>query len=113
MYLLHDVHHRLAVKHRFGLNGFQLQRPFLATANPHLLGQRVLRAQLRLHPLDRLGRIRQVALTVDPRADGVIGQLRLVVHFGAVDGGTGQRGVGIKHHLGHHGQPVHTEVERG
>ena len=113
MRLLPDIDDFFALEHGARLEGLEFERALALAPAAQLLGQRVLRAQLRLqagHPR-RLGG--QIAPAFKPGGDAVIGQLGLVAHPGAVNRRAGQLAVGPENHFGHQRQPVLAGVERG
>ena len=73
VFLLPDVNHFFAVEHGARLKGLELQRALALPPPAQLLGQRVLRPQLRLQAGngDRGGR--QAASTFDPVGNAVVG----------------------------------------
>ena len=112
MLRLADVDHLLAVEHRLGLEGFELQRTLRAPPRAQLLGHAVLGAQLGIQARHLGRRCGQRARTFKPGGQRVIGQLGLVAHPCPVNGRSGQAGIGVEHHFGHHRQPVLVCVER-
>jgi len=109
--LLANIHHLLALKHGVRLKGLKFQRTLCTPTLAQALRQRILRAQLGIHSRHPGGLRWQCAAAIDPGTHGVVGQLGLVAHQGAVNGGTGEHCIRIKHHLGHQRQAVFIEIK--
>ena len=111
--LLADTDHALALEHGARLEGLQIQRALLAPARAHTLRHGVLRAQLLVHAGHGACGSGQVALALNPRRHGVVGQLGLVAHARAVYGAMADGAIHADHHLGDDGEALLTRVERG
>ena len=113
VFLLPDANHFFALEHGARLKGLELQRALALPLPAQLLGQRILRPQLRLQA--RNGRCggRQAALAFNPGSDGVVGQLGLIAHQRAPDSRTCQHAVGAENNFSYQRQPVLAGIERG
>ena len=68
----------IAVKHRFGLNGFQTQRPVNVSKVLHTLGGFVLQAQAFLQPRDERDSLWYRFIPIQPCGNTVIGQFGMI-----------------------------------
>ena len=104
--------HGVAVELRPRLHGFELERAVVVAVRLQLLRQAVLELQVLRQPGNGGDRRRQRAVALEPRADRMVGELRVVVHEGAVDLRLAAHAVAADRDLHHHRETVHVRVER-
>ena len=107
-----QVAQRLAVEERLHLDRLEIERAVLVAEAAERLRHPVLQPQLRLHAVDGGDRLRHRAAAVQPRVDGVVGELRAVRDPRAVHVRSVERSVGGDDEVDDHRQSILPGGER-
>ncbi len=103
----------IAVEYRFGLNGFQTERPVDMPKFLHALGGLILQAQIFIQPGDSETASGVRSISIQPGGHAVIGKFGMIADPRPVDLGILKRSICVDYHFNDNGQAILIEIQGG